>query len=506
MSIKRIATTAALVVVGLAFAGTANAAPGTETELQAQLTPLSLQSPTTAVVGRLHPCRNWRSGPLTTEQFRSEVQRYPACGRAWARLTGESDGVFRPEHYQVMGRLNVPAGSLVGNTGVDDAGNLSWYKYRLKPGDVVVVVKNTATAVAVATKQNCVNPLEVQQPPARVAQLPPMPRLVAWAKATATSTTYVRVNCPGAVVIVKASATAVAAAKAIGPGASARAKAKAKTAVAVICKQIKKVAKKKFGFLELRKVTDPPNKGGPFRICVRASKSLTLCYRIIGGQTLRVRNHGKDVLFPVEMRVRVCEDPVPRWVTPGCRTVTIKRGVNRVTIVNRLIPAPPAAKVCVTKRTFEDGIETTGRADRIINFVIEFRGVQYSLPNDTRVYCFAESFAAGTVLPVTETDAKGFTPDAAAISVTVGGPVGVFINRKVTPPPPPPPTPQCVSNCGPPPPKCDKCGEQVPPPPAPTQGPLAPPTPPSQSSAPPGGNTSQCQDPNNTAACQPPPP
>lgn len=267
---------------------------------------------------------------------------------------------------------------------------------------------------------------------------PAKPAKPAKAKAKAASTTYVRVNCPGAVVIVKASASAIAAAKATGPGTSARAKAKAKTAVAVICKQAAK-AKKKFGRLLIKKVTDPlVTKGGPFRVCIKAlNKKLILCYPIVSGQTVTVRNRGKDVLFSPGVKVNVCEDPVAGWVTPGCRTVTIKRGLNRVTIFNRLVQA---AKVCVTKRTFEDGTETTGRADRLVSFIIEFRGQRFGLPNDGRIYCFVESFAAGTILTVTETDAKGFTPDAAAISVTAGGEVGVFVNRKVTPllPPPPP--------------------------------------------------------------------
>jgi len=83
-----------------------------------------------------------------------------------------------------------------------------------------------------------------------------------------------------------------------------------------------------------------------------------------------------------------------------------------------------------------------------------------------------------------------------------GGEIVFIFKNQARPTPPPPVTPQQPT----PTPPCDKCGEQVPPTPVPTQGPLAPPTPPGQSSAPPGGNTSQCQDPNYTASCQSPPP
>ncbi|MBI2009389.1 hypothetical protein HYS84_03180 [Candidatus Saccharibacteria bacterium] len=342
-------------------------------------------------------------------------------------------------------------------------------------------------------------PTQKQQPP-RPKPVQPTKQPKAKAKAKAISTTYVRVNCPGAVVIAKATASAIAAAKATGPGASARAKAKAATAVKVICKAAKKV--KKFGRLQIKKVTDPPTKGGPFRVFVRVSPKLTLGYRILGGQTLWVRNHGKDVLFPAGMRVRVCEDPVAGWITPGCQSVKIKRGLNRVTIVNRLVPVQ-VGRLFIAKRTFRDGVETTGNVSFRVTFGYTMDNTRtFGVPNDGITYFLGE-FPVGSSHTVCETNAQGQTPDQTCItvSVPVGGLTFVFVNRTVSPPkqPPPPEKPP------PPPPPCDKCGEQVPPTPAPTQGPLAPPTPPSESSAPPGGTTGSCQDPANTASCQPPP-
>ncbi len=97
------------------------------------------------------------------------------------------------------------------------------------------------------------------------------------------------------------------------------------------------------GWLELSIALKPASAPSPLlRVCLKKSDSgPTLCFKFRKGDSLRVKNHGKLVEWPVGSRIRICVDAKAGWVTPPCQTVTIRRGHNEETLVSRQDTSPP---------------------------------------------------------------------------------------------------------------------------------------------------------------------
>ena len=83
----------------------------------------------------------------------------------------------------------------------------------------------------------------------------------------------------------------------------------------------------------------------PFRVCLtKPGSKRILCFTLRKGRTQTVKNHGKTVAWPVGTKLRVCEDERAGWITPDCQTLTIRKGANRTTIVNRRDTSPPVIR------------------------------------------------------------------------------------------------------------------------------------------------------------------
>ncbi len=100
------------------------------------------------------------------------------------------------------------------------------------------------------------------------------------------------------------------------------------------------------GWLALEVVLRPAGAKGPlFRVCLaKVGGGKTLCFKLRAGQTLKITNHRKAVEWPVGMKLQVCVDQRDGWVTPGCQTVVIRKGLNHKTLVSRQDTHPPTIK------------------------------------------------------------------------------------------------------------------------------------------------------------------